>query len=89
MAKIRQAIMFCVGCPVHPDCLMSHLRKLQRIPLTSSTCGISSAPPDSLVRHRKMQNCFPTAIFKLGSIYISPNRSFVGVGVQATCQHML
>jgi hypothetical protein len=33
--KIRQASM---GCPVR------HLRKLQRLPLTASTCGISGAP---------------------------------------------
>jgi hypothetical protein len=38
MAKIRQASM---GCPVR------HLRKLQWLPLTASTCGMSGAPTDS------------------------------------------
>jgi hypothetical protein len=51
MAKIRQASM---GCPVHTGpsgapCLVRHLRKLQWLPLTDSTRGMSSAPPDSLV----------------------------------------
>jgi hypothetical protein len=51
MAKIRQADM---GCPVHTGpsgapCLVRHLRKLQRLLLTASTCGMSGAPPDSPV----------------------------------------
>jgi hypothetical protein len=51
MAKIRQASM---GCPVHTGqsgapCLVRHLRKLQRLPLTASTRGMSGAPPDSPV----------------------------------------
>jgi hypothetical protein len=51
MAKIRQAGM---GCPVHTGpsgapCPVRHLRKLQRILLTASTCGMFGAPPDSPV----------------------------------------
>jgi hypothetical protein len=46
MVKIRQASMGCllhtglsgVPCPVH------HLRKLQRLPLTASTRGMSGVP---------------------------------------------
>jgi hypothetical protein len=38
------------------------------------------------VRHRKLQNYFPTAIFELGPIYTSPNRPFGGVGAQETYQ---
>jgi hypothetical protein len=48
MAKIRQASM---GCPVHTGlsgapCLVRHLQKLQRLPLTASTHGMcmSGAP---------------------------------------------
>jgi hypothetical protein len=45
MAKIRQASM---GCPVrHVRC--ANLRKLQRLPLTASTCGMSGAPLDNPV----------------------------------------
>jgi hypothetical protein len=88
MAKIRQASM---GCPVHTGsssvpCPVSHLRKLQRLPLTASTRGMSGAPPDGPVRHRKLKNCFPMAIFELGRIYTSPNRPFGGVGAQETYQ---
>jgi hypothetical protein len=91
MAKIRQADM---GCPVHTGpsgapCSVRHLRKLQRLLLTASTRGMSGAPPDSPVRHRKLQNCFPMAIFELGPIYTSPNRPFGGVGAQATYQGIL
>jgi hypothetical protein len=59
-----------------PDRPVRHLRKLQRLLLTASTRGMSGAPPDSPVRRRKLQNCFPTAIFELGPIYTSPNRPF-------------
>jgi hypothetical protein len=46
MAKIRQASM---GCLVHTGlsgapCPVRHLRKLQRLPLTASTHGMSGAP---------------------------------------------
>jgi hypothetical protein len=76
MAKIRQASM---GCPVR------HLRKLQRLLLMASTCGMSGAPPDSPVHlSGAPQNCFPTAIFELGPINTSSNRPFGGVGAQAT-----
>jgi hypothetical protein len=43
MAKIRQAIMFCVGYPVR------HLRKLQRLPLMVGTRGMFDAPQESMV----------------------------------------
>jgi hypothetical protein len=61
MAKIRQASM---GCPVHTGlsgapCPVRHLRKLQRLPLTVSTCVMSGA------HCRKLQNCFLMAIFEL------------------------
>jgi hypothetical protein len=45
MDKIRQASM---GYPVR-QCSVRHLRKLQRLTLTASTCGMSGAPPDSPV----------------------------------------
>jgi hypothetical protein len=82
MAKIRQASMV-VRCT--PDCPVRHLRKLQRLPLTASTCGMFGAPSDSPVhlsgvRRRKLQNRFPTTILELGPIYTSPNRPFRGVG---------
>jgi hypothetical protein len=67
-------------------CPVRHLRKLQWLPLTASTRGMSGAPPDNPVRHRKLQNCFPTTIFELGPIYTSPNRPFGGVGAQKTYQ---
>jgi hypothetical protein len=67
-------------------CLVRHLRKLQQLPLTASTRGMSGAQPDSPMRRRKLQNCFPTAIFELGPIYTSPNQPFGGVGAQATYQ---
>jgi hypothetical protein len=56
---------------------------------TASTRGMSGAPPDSPVRRRKLQNCFPTTIFELWPIYTSPNRPFGGVGAQATYQGIL
>jgi hypothetical protein len=77
MAKILQASM---GCPVR------HLWKLQWLSSTTSTRGMSGAPPDSPVRRRKLHNCFPTTIFELGPIYTSPNRLFGGVGAQETYQ---
>jgi hypothetical protein len=88
MAKIRQASM---GCTVHTGPSgapypVRHLQKLQHLPLTASTRGMSSAPPDSPVHRRKLQNCFPTTIFELGPIYTSPNWPFGGVGAQATFQ---
>jgi hypothetical protein len=51
MAKIRQAS---TGCPVHTGpsgapCPVRHLHKLQRLLLTTSTRGMSGAPPDSPV----------------------------------------
>ena len=51
MAKIRQADM---GCPMHTGPSgapypMQHLRKLQRLPLTARTRGMSGAPLDSPV----------------------------------------
>jgi hypothetical protein len=51
MPTIRQASM---ACPVHTGpfgapCPVRHLRKLQRLLLTASICGISGAPPDSPV----------------------------------------
>jgi hypothetical protein len=54
MAKIRQAILLYTGCPVYTrlsgaPCLMHHLRKLQRLPLTASTRGMYGAPLDSSV----------------------------------------
>jgi hypothetical protein len=61
----------CAICPVR------HLRKLQRIPLTASTHGMSGAP-------QKAANCFPTVIFELGPIYTSTNQPFGGVGAQET-----
>jgi hypothetical protein len=91
MAKIRQADM---GYPVHTGssgapCPVRHLWKLKRLLLTASTRGMSGAPPDSPVRHIKLQNCFPTAIFELGHIYTSPNRPFGGVEDQTTYQGIL
>jgi hypothetical protein len=48
------SILFCVGYLVHSGlsdalCSACHLLKLQRLPLTASTCGFSSAPLDSPV----------------------------------------
>jgi hypothetical protein len=83
MAKIRQAIMFCVGCPVR-YCPVCHLQKLQQLLVMSSTHGMSGAPSDSQrtcpVRRRKLQNCFPTSI---------PNQPFGGVGAEVTYQEKL
>jgi hypothetical protein len=51
MAKIRQVSM---ACPVHTGpsgapCPVRHLQKLQQLLLTTSTRGMSGAPPDSPV----------------------------------------
>jgi hypothetical protein len=67
-------------------CPVRHLHKLQRLPLTTSIGGMSGASSDSPVHRKKLQNCFPTAIFELGPIYSSPNRPFGGVGSQETYQ---
>jgi hypothetical protein len=62
------------------SCSVCHLQKLQWLPLTASTCGMSDAPQDNPVHRRKLHNCFPTAIFELGPIYTSCYRPFEGVG---------
>jgi hypothetical protein len=70
-------------------CPVRHLRKLQRLVHVAYPVHHRTVRCTCPVRHRKLQNCFPTAIFELGPIYTSPNRPFGGVGAQATYQGIL
>jgi hypothetical protein len=81
-------------CPVHTGpsgapCPVRHLRKLQRLVHVACPVHHRTVWCTCPVRRRKLQNCFPTAIFELRPIYTSPNRPFRGVGAQATYQGIL
>jgi hypothetical protein len=81
MSEIRQASM---GCPVHTGLSGAPSSKTPTATFDDQyTWHVRCTCP---VRRRKLQNCFPTAIFELGPIYTSHNRPFGGVGAQETYQ---